>query len=227
MCANGNCIDQRLVCNKEPDCADESDEPAHCNVDECARIEMNQCGHRCVDTPTSYYCECNPGYRLLDDGKACEDIDECMETPQVCSQQCENTPGSYYCKCKEFWYERAADEHTCKRRDNVKPWIIFTNKYYVRNMSIDASNYSLMHQDLINVVALDADYEDQMLYFCDVTAKTIFRYVSISRKRFTFDATKLLYCKNYTMEAIQETLHADLFQGPNRRRREGSDYSTR
>lgn len=188
---------------------------------------MNQCGHRCVDTPTSYYCECNPGYRLLDDGKACEDIDECMETPQVCSQQCENTPGSYYCKCKEFWYERAADEHTCKRRDNVKPWIIFTNKYYVRNMSIDASNYSLMHQDLINVVALDADYEDQMLYFCDVTAKTIFRYVSISRKRFTFDATKLLYCKNYTMEAIQETLHADLFQGPNRRRREGSDYSTR
>ena len=175
MCANGNCIDQQLVCNKEPDCADESDEPAHCNVDECARVEMNQCGHRCVDTPTSFYCECNPGYKLLDDGKACADIDECIETPQVCSQQCENTPGHFYCKCNEKYYERAADEHTCKRRDKIQPWVIFTNKYYVRNMSTDASQYSLMHQDLINVVALDADYQEEMLYFCDVTAKTIYR----------------------------------------------------
>ncbi|XP_012271678.1 low-density lipoprotein receptor-related protein 2 [Orussus abietinus] len=175
MCASGSCIDQRLVCNKEPDCADESDEPAHCNVDECARVELNQCGHYCVDTPTSYYCECNPGYKLLEDGKACADVDECIETPQVCSQQCENTPGGFYCKCNEKWYERAADEHTCKRRDNSEPWLIFTNKYYVRNMSIDATRYSLMHQDLINVVALDADYANEMLYFCDVTAKTIYR----------------------------------------------------
>ncbi|XP_014481783.1 PREDICTED: low-density lipoprotein receptor-related protein 2 [Dinoponera quadriceps] len=175
MCANGICIDSQLVCNKEPDCTDESDEPLHCNVDECARIELNQCGHKCVDTPTSFYCECNPGYKLLADGKACDDIDECIETPQVCSQQCENTPGGYYCKCNERWYEREADEHTCKRRDNIQPWIVFTNKYYVRNMSIDARNYSLMHQNLVNVVALDADYAMQMLYFCDVTAKTIYR----------------------------------------------------
>ncbi|XP_043484789.1 low-density lipoprotein receptor-related protein 2 [Leptopilina heterotoma] len=175
MCANGNCIDQQLVCNKEPDCADESDEPAHCNVDECARVELNQCGHRCVDTPTSYYCECNSGYKLLDDGKACADIDECIETPQVCSQQCENTPGHFYCKCNEKYYDRAADEHTCKRRDKIPPWIVFTNKYYVRNMSADAKQYALMHQDLINVVALDADYQEEMLYFCDVTAKTIYR----------------------------------------------------
>ncbi|XP_066588132.1 low-density lipoprotein receptor-related protein 2 isoform X2 [Prorops nasuta] len=175
MCSNGVCIDQQLVCNKEPDCADESDEPAHCNVDECARVETNQCGHRCVDTPTSYYCECYSGYKLLPDGKACDDIDECIETPQVCSQQCENTPGGFYCKCNGRWYDRAADEHTCKRRDNKEPWLIFTNRYYVRNMSTDASKYSLMHQDLINVVALDADYAQEMLYFCDVTAKTIFR----------------------------------------------------
>lgn len=179
MCANGNCIDSRLVCNKEADCADESDESPHCFVDECARIEMNQCGHKCVNTPLSYYCVCNHGFKLMADGKACDDIDECIEMPQLCSQQCENTPGGYYCKCNERYYEREADEHTCKRRDNIQPWIIFTNKYYVRNMSIDASNYSLMHQDLINVVALDADYGQEMLYFCDVTAKTIYRYAHI------------------------------------------------
>lgn len=176
MCGNGNCIDSSLVCNKEPDCADESDEPLHCGVNECERVQMNQCGQKCVDTPTSFYCECHTGYKLLADGKACDDIDECIETPQVCSQQCENTPGGYYCKCNDRWYERASDEHTCKRRDNIQPWIIFTNKYYVRNMSIDASQYNLMHHDLVNVVALDADYSQQMLYFCDVTAKTIYRY---------------------------------------------------
>jgi Calcium-binding EGF domain. len=116
-------------------------------------------------------------YRLLEDGKACADIDECIETPGVCSQYCSNTPGSYYCKCNEEYYERATDEHTCKRRDKTEPWLVFTNKYYVRNMSVDASQYSLIHQDLMNVVALDFDYKAGYMYFCDVSAKTIFRFV--------------------------------------------------
>lgn len=113
--------------------------------------------------------------RLLADGKACADLDECVETPGVCSQHCSNTPGSYYCKCNEQYYEREQDEHTCKRKDKTEPWVIFTNKYYVRNMSVDAKVYNLMHQDLMNVVAVDYDYREQKLYFCDVTAKTIFR----------------------------------------------------
>ena len=199
-CASGECISAQLVCNKEPDCPDESDEPAHCNVDECLRTELNQCGHRCVNTPTSYYCECNPGYKLLDDGKACADVDECIETPQVCSQQCENTPGGFYCKCNERWYERAADEHTCKRRDNIEPWIIFTNKYYVRNMSTDATRYNLMHQDLVNVVALDADYATETLYFCDVTAKIIYRLVMVFFLNFGRGFGSLLFYWSLTCE---------------------------
>jgi len=121
--------------------------------------------------------EVSSSYRLLEDGKACADIDECIETPGVCSQFCSNTPGSYYCKCNEEYYERATDEHTCKRRDKTEPWLVFTNKYYVRNMSTDASQYSLIHQDLMNVVALDFDYVAGYMYFCDVSAKTIFRFV--------------------------------------------------
>lgn len=113
--------------------------------------------------------------RLMEDGKACDDINECVEVPGACSQYCLNTPGSFYCKCDETYYDRTSDERTCKRRDRNKPWLIFTNKYYVRNMSLDASEYSLNHQDLLNVVALDFDYAEEKLYFCDVSAKTIYR----------------------------------------------------
>ena len=34
---------------------------------------------------------------------------------------------------------------------------------------------SLMHQDLKNVVSMDYDYSQQMIYFADVGAKTIFK----------------------------------------------------
>lgn len=118
--------------------------------------------------------------RLLEDSKACADINECLETPYVCSQYCANTPGSYYCKCDETYYDREADERTCKRRDRTKPWLLFTNKYYVRNMSLDGSEYSLMHQDMLNVVAMDFDIKDNRMYFCDVNAKTIYRWVLVS-----------------------------------------------
>lgn len=120
-------------------------------------------------------CSLITPFRLLADGKACADIDECLESPGACSQHCSNTPGSFYCKCDERYYERQNDEHTCKRKDNVEPWLIFTNKYYVRNMSVDGHQYNLMHQDLMNVVALDFDIKEEYMYFCDVTAKTIFR----------------------------------------------------
>lgn len=62
-CNNGQCINSTLVCNKVSDCSDDSDEPSHCNVDECAKVELNQCAHKCVDTPTGFNCECNNGYK--------------------------------------------------------------------------------------------------------------------------------------------------------------------
>ena len=174
-CKTGQCIPYERVCNKQVDCDDMSDEPGHCHVDECAKPELNQCEHKCVNTLTGYYCECNEGYRLMKDQKACEDIDECSQVKGKCSQYCYNTPGSYYCKCNETYYERELDGHVCKRRDKTEPWIIFSNRYYLRNMSADGSHYALIKMDLKNVVALDFDLSEDRIYYADVGNKTINR----------------------------------------------------
>ncbi|XP_067141896.1 low-density lipoprotein receptor-related protein 2 isoform X5 [Centruroides vittatus] len=174
-CKNGQCIPYERVCNKQRDCTDGSDEPAHCNVDECEKVESNQCEHKCVNTLTGFYCECNAGYKLMSDGKACRDINECITGPSVCSQYCFNTPGSYYCKCNETYYERLIDGHSCKRRDNEEPWLIFSNRYYLRNMSISGVHYNLIKMELRNVVAMDFDIREDRLYYCDVSNKTISR----------------------------------------------------
>ena len=94
------------------------------------------------------------------DGKACEDINECIEMPadKPCSQKCINTEGDFTCKCQTRYYTKEPDRRTCKRRDNIEPWVLFTNKYYLRNMSTDATHYNLVIQNLRNVVALDYDY---------------------------------------------------------------------
>ena len=161
------------------DCEDQSDEPAYCNVDECQSVELNQCEHKCVNTLTGFHCECYAGYKLLKDGKACEDINECYDRNGNCSQYCINTPGSYLCKCNEQYYSRAIDGKTCKRNQGAgqqtEPWMIFSNRYYLRNMSHDGHLYQLIKMELKNVVALDFDYKEERLYYADVGNKTINR----------------------------------------------------
>ncbi|XP_028967382.1 low-density lipoprotein receptor-related protein 2 [Galendromus occidentalis] len=170
------CIPLTKVCDKNRDCSDGSDESPRCNINECATPESNGCEHKCVDTPLSYRCECNPGYKLMPDGKACIDVDECTEMLSVCSQICVNTPGSFFCKCNETHYLREPDGKTCKRLETYpEPWIVFSNRYYLRNASIDGTKYNLVKMDLKNVVAIDFDVKEDRLYYADVGNRTIHR----------------------------------------------------
>ena len=40
------------------------------DIDECAE-GLDNCAQSCTDTPTSYTCSCNSGYRLASDGRGC------------------------------------------------------------------------------------------------------------------------------------------------------------
>ncbi|KAJ8319793.1 LOW QUALITY PROTEIN: hypothetical protein KUTeg_001380 [Tegillarca granosa] len=172
-CKTGECIDYKYVCNKNKDCKDNSDERS-CNIDECKLPSMNKCEQKCVNTLTSFYCDCKPGFKLMPDKISCRDIDECIEIPGACSQQCINTVGNYTCKCSKG-YGKELNGKTCKKKDNVKPWLIFSNKYYIRELSTDGKNYRRITEGYDNIVALDYVYDDDRLYFTDVRKKRIFR----------------------------------------------------
>lgn len=42
------------------------------DINECRRYPGRLCGHKCENTPGSYYCSCTIGFRLSSDGRSCE-----------------------------------------------------------------------------------------------------------------------------------------------------------
>uniref|UniRef100_A0A4W4H8E3 Fibulin 7 n=1 Tax=Electrophorus electricus TaxID=8005 RepID=A0A4W4H8E3_ELEEL len=57
------------------------------------------CAHTCVNIPGSYRCACPSGYKVLADGRSCEDVDECLAQQHNCSHRttCVNTGGGFQC----------------------------------------------------------------------------------------------------------------------------------
>ncbi|CAI9574362.1 unnamed protein product, partial [Staurois parvus] len=71
-----------------------------CGVDMCTEMDHG-CQHICVNVPSSYYCQCNPGYKLNADGKTCSMIDLCAQGDHGCEHLCVSSAGSYTCACRE------------------------------------------------------------------------------------------------------------------------------
>ncbi|XP_078254923.1 fibulin-7 isoform X2 [Rhinoraja longicauda] len=73
------------------------------DVDECEVFQLEGvtrlCMHTCINIPGSYRCTCPPTYRLLNDGRSCDDVDECATSQHNCTTEatCINTGGGYEC----------------------------------------------------------------------------------------------------------------------------------
>ncbi|XP_054274081.1 low-density lipoprotein receptor-related protein 1-like [Macrosteles quadrilineatus] len=190
QCANGLCINATLLCDRENNCGDYSDEEK-CNVNECETT--NPCAHICKDLKVGYECVCRPGFKIHPGNlNLCVDVDECEE--HKCSQICRNTYGSYSCSCVEG-YLLQANGHSCKADSAVQPKLIFSNKYYIRELEMNGHT-TLLANNLTNAVAVDFDWQEQCIYWSDVTA------LSSSIKRF---------CHNDTS---YQTLHSATLQNP-------------
>ncbi|KAI8489355.1 hypothetical protein Bbelb_327980 [Branchiostoma belcheri] len=61
-----------------------SDEHGCADTDECA-TDNGGCAQTCTNVPGSYTCSCRQGFALKTDGRGCEDVNECEETPGICA----------------------------------------------------------------------------------------------------------------------------------------------
>ncbi|XP_072105063.1 low-density lipoprotein receptor-related protein 1-like [Mobula birostris] len=169
LCNNGICVNETYLCDGSNDCGDGSDE-LNCFIDECLNRELSGCSQECEDLKIGFKCRCRPGFRLKDDGKTCVDLDECSTT-YPCSQYCFNSYGSYRCACAEGYTQQTLDPTGCKANSDDEAFLIFANRYYLRKLNLDGSNYSLLKQGLNNAVALDFNYREQHVYWTDVTTQ--------------------------------------------------------
>ncbi|XP_040285692.1 thrombomodulin-like [Bufo bufo] len=96
----------------EHECVEESD-TAQCKCPSGSELKAdhrgctkpcdpNPCSQLCVPVsdPPGFLCMCSEGFTLGDDGRTCEDIDDCAANPNTCEHHCTNTIGGFDCGCK-------------------------------------------------------------------------------------------------------------------------------
>ncbi|XP_029313421.1 protein HEG [Cottoperca gobio] len=64
------------------------------------------------EAKTRTQCTCKTGFTLLEDGRTCRDLDECVKGKHQCQQRCINTFGSFKCSCDDG-YQPARDQTSC------------------------------------------------------------------------------------------------------------------
>uniref|UniRef100_A0A671N5N9 Endosialin-like n=2 Tax=Sinocyclocheilus anshuiensis TaxID=1608454 RepID=A0A671N5N9_9TELE len=90
--------------NREPPFCSDTPKTSWCDKDN------RGCHHFCVEDDSHYYCDCNDGYLLAEDGVSCFPSDPCNGAP--CEFECLRVMDGYRCACPDG-YMLAPDERGC------------------------------------------------------------------------------------------------------------------
>ncbi|XP_077191587.1 matrilin-4 [Paroedura picta] len=139
-----------------------------CGVDMCTEMDHG-CQHTCVSIPDSFYCQCNPGYKLNADGKTCSIINACADGRHGCEHQCVSSLGSYTCRCRTGYYLNQ-DKKTCTMTNYCNfgnhscqhECVSIVNGFYCRcrdGYTLQADGKSCQASDLCNSVEHGCEFK--------------------------------------------------------------------
>lgn len=133
----------------------------------------------------------------------CADINECTN-PGICSQICINLKGGFKCECHNGYQMdpttgvcKAVGESTRRVRPferfctltrvrvcaGKEPCLIFTNRRDIRRLGLERKEYTQLVEQQRNAVALDADFNQQTIFWADLGQKAIFRSFPRTERR--------------------------------------------
>ncbi|KAI8129275.1 Very low-density lipoprotein receptor [Lucilia cuprina] len=172
-CGGGQCISLAKVCDKHKDCPDGEDEPANrCDINECS-INNGGCMHKCIDQPIGFKCECETGYKLINN-KSCVDIDECAENPGACSQICINEIGGYKCECMDGYMRDPRNHTRCKATEGHAS-LLLARRHDIRKIALDHMEMTSIVNNTKSATALDFVFRTGMIFWSDVTTQSIYK----------------------------------------------------
>ncbi|KAM3959907.1 LOW QUALITY PROTEIN: uncharacterized protein ACR2FA_006049 [Aphomia sociella] len=95
-----------------------SRKPTHSIASICEDYAPNElCAHHCIPIPGSYKCECNPGFKLMADGRNCMEVQKNLCKPRnPCQHKCNDNGLEVKCSCRRG-YELMSDGKSCRDID--------------------------------------------------------------------------------------------------------------
>ncbi|XP_026198401.1 very low-density lipoprotein receptor isoform X2 [Anabas testudineus] len=179
QCGSHECLDPVLVCNGIINCADGSDEGGSCHIT-CTEADDRRCSNSCFSTPQGTRCHCAAGFRLLEDGQTCIDVDECeIQGSGVCSHLCINTPGSYQCECHPGYVMEAGGQQ-CKITG--EPFLLSSVQTDLFMVGLLSGSLDVLSSSAKKaILSLDYDWREQRVYWVTLDTESI-RWSSLDQK---------------------------------------------